>query len=54
MQLVAGVAGAALLGPFGLGLTTASIGFTVGSIAYGVFGPRPRGPGAGDLSAPGL
>lgn len=54
MQLVAGVAGALLLGPVGFGLTSAGVGFAVGSAAYGVFGPRPRGPGPGDLTAPGL
>lgn len=54
MQLVAGVAGALVLGPVGLGLTTAGIGFAAGSLAYGIFGPRPRGPGPGDLSAPAL
>lgn len=54
MQLVAGVAGALVLGPVGLGLTTAAVGFAAGSAAYGIFGPRPRGPGPGDLSAPAL
>lgn len=54
MHLVAGAAGALVLGPVGLGLTTAGVGFAAGSLAYGIFGPRPRGPGPGDLSAPSL
>lgn len=54
MQLVAGAAGALLLGPFGLGLTTAGFGFAAGAGLYGVFGPKPKGPGPGDLTSPGL
>lgn len=53
MQLLAGVAGAAVAvfaAPFG-GVALAVGGL---AIAYGIFGPRPRGPGPGDLSAPAL
>jgi hypothetical protein len=53
MQLVAGVAGAvvgfAIGGPAG-----AQIGFALGSSAYGLFGPKPAGPGPGDLKRPQL
>jgi hypothetical protein len=54
MQLAAGVAGALILGPVGFGLATAGTGFAVGTALYGVFGPRPKGPGPGDLSTPGV
>lgn len=51
MQLVAGVAGAAIgfvyAGPAG-----AQYGFLAGSAAFGLFGPKPEGPGPGELKRP--
>jgi hypothetical protein len=53
MQLVAGIAGAvvgfAIGGPAG-----AQAGFALASAAYGLFGPKPAGPGPGDLKRPQL
>jgi len=53
MQLVAGVAGAAIgfvaSGGNPLG---AQIGFALGSAAFGLFGPKPQGPGPGELKRP--
>lgn len=50
MQLVAGVAGA-VVGSF-FGPAGAQIGFAIGSAAFGLFGPKPQGPGPGDLKRP--
>lgn len=50
-QLVLGVAGAVALGPLGLGLTSASTGFIIGSTIGGIVS-QPSAPGPGDLSAP--
>lgn len=53
-QLVLGVAGAALLGPIGLGLTTAGtgwlIGSTIGGLPGGTKGQDTQGPRLNDLS----
>jgi len=53
-QLVLGVAGAALLGPLGFGLMTASTGFlvgsTIGSLLGGSQGSNAQGPRLNDLS----
>lgn len=52
-QVVAGVVGAAVGWVVG-GPTGAQYGYLIGSAAYGVLGPKPEGPGPGDLSAPQL
>lgn len=53
MQLVAGVAGA-VVGFFVGGPAGAAYGFQAGVLAYGLFGPKPQGPGPGDLKRPQL
>jgi hypothetical protein len=55
MQLVAGVAGAAIgFVVSGFNPAGAQVGFALGSAAYGLFGPKPAGPGPGDLKRPQL
>lgn len=54
MELAVGVAGAAIgYGGWGT-IAAAQVGWTVAVTAYSLLGPKPKGPGPGDLTTPKL